>query len=179
MGARLHALIGWLAGSKYRSGDGSTFQDDIWISKTMGCRWDGCSTVIGGFVASLSSAGFTTLMLRESDESDVLDLKGFYLRRSVRILPVYFGFLTLVALLQVLTKFKQPLLLWVHLLTFTTNFTFVRNWLTGHTWSLSCEEQFYLLWPTFSVFLGLPAAFLGRERVKLTTVQTVPHSLLF
>lgn len=109
-----------------------------------------CFFVISGFL-------ITTLMLREAATLGRLDLKGFYIRRSIRILPVYFAFLAFAGLLQRFTAFELPARQWLHLLTFTANFSSIGTWLTGHTWSLSCEEQFYLLWPVSFVALGLTA----------------------
>ena len=118
----------------------------IWLfDGNLGVR---CFFLISGFL-------ITTLMLRESAERGKLDLKGFYLRRFIRILPVYAVFLFVVALLQQFTSFDQPVQQWLHLLTFTTNFSSVGNWLTGHTWSLACEEQFYFIWPVLFLTCGL------------------------
>jgi peptidoglycan/LPS O-acetylase OafA/YrhL len=107
-----------------------------------------CFFIISGFL-------ITTLMLRETASRGLLDLKSFYLRRAVRIFPVYLAFLVAVALLEYFTAFDQSASQWARLLTFTTNFSLSGNWLTGHTWSLACEEQFYLIWPVVFAAVGL------------------------
>jgi peptidoglycan/LPS O-acetylase OafA/YrhL len=107
-----------------------------------------CFFIISGFL-------ITTLMLRETASRGSLNLKSFYLRRAVRILPVYVVFLVAVALLEYFTAFDQSASQWGHLLTFTTNFSTSGNYLTNHTWSLACEEQFYLIWPVVFTALGL------------------------
>jgi peptidoglycan/LPS O-acetylase OafA/YrhL len=38
--------------------------------------------------------------------------------------------------------------------TYTTNFHEPRGWPLGHLWSLSVEEQFYVLWPAVVLFAG-------------------------
>jgi peptidoglycan/LPS O-acetylase OafA/YrhL len=42
----------------------------------------------------------------------------------------------------------------LHTLTYTSNYHDGRSWNVGHTWSLSVEEQFYLLWPAALILLG-------------------------
>jgi peptidoglycan/LPS O-acetylase OafA/YrhL len=74
-------------------------------------------------------------------------------RRALRILPVYYVFLLVALALSTFGGFHQTISQWVANLTFTTNF-FGRTWTTGHLWSLSVEEQFYLLWPACLVILS-------------------------
>ena len=143
-----------------------------------------CFFVISGFL-------ITTLLLREKAKTGSINLKSFYIRRALRIFPVYFAFLACIALIERLGPFDQPSRHWWHLLTFTSNYSPLSNWPTGHTWSLSCEEQFYLLWPSLVVLLGLmswsaktrfilaiPFVISPLSRV-LTYLQTFPDNPLF
>jgi peptidoglycan/LPS O-acetylase OafA/YrhL len=88
--------------------------------------------------------------------------KNFYLRRILRIFPLYYGFLLLLICLT------YPLHLEWHgtqyiLLTYTQNLgIFTKDW-TGfrpasfvnlnHFWSLAVEEQFYFVWPLIVFFV--------------------------
>src|SRR5476651_1781217 len=106
-----------------------------------------CFFVISGFL-------ITYLLLQENNQTGSISLRKFYIRRALRILPVYFAFLLAVFLLQIFTPFHQPLIVWIGNLTFTTDFL-PTTWTTGHLWSLAVEEQFYLLWPLLLVWIGL------------------------
>jgi peptidoglycan/LPS O-acetylase OafA/YrhL len=97
----------------------------------------------------------THLMLREVELTGRFSVGQFYARRALRILPVYFLYLAVLAVMQGVGLFHDTISSWLGALTFTRNM--VGNGLspTGHLWSLSVEEQFYLAWPiTFSA-LGL------------------------
>jgi peptidoglycan/LPS O-acetylase OafA/YrhL len=104
-----------------------------------------CFFVISGFL-------ITWLMLVEHDRQGAISLKKFYVRRVLRIFPVFYTFLLAVAALQYFTPWSQGRLEWIGCLTFTQNFINSPD-PTGHLWSLSVEEQFYLLWPLTLVFL--------------------------
>ena len=100
--------------------------------------------VISGFL-------ITTLLARELDRTGKINLKRFYARRFWRIMPAYCAMLAAVALCQVGGKFHLLARDWIGALTYTTNFLYHPSWELGHTWSLSVEEHFYLLWP-FALF---------------------------
>lgn len=104
-----------------------------------------CFFVISGFL-------ITWLMLVENDRRGQISLKNFYIRRILRIFPVFYTFLLIVAALQYFTPWSQTGLEWIGCLTFIENFINSPD-PTGHLWSLSVEEQFYLLWPVTLVFL--------------------------
>jgi peptidoglycan/LPS O-acetylase OafA/YrhL len=83
---------------------------------------------------------------------------NFYLRRALRILPAYFIVILLIVLIHhsLDATLKGEL---IPSLTFTLNFYFHENqyWgdLTTHLWTLSVEEQFYLIWPCVMLLIPL------------------------
>jgi peptidoglycan/LPS O-acetylase OafA/YrhL len=107
----------------------------------------------------LSSYLITTLLLREQAASGRLDLQSFYIRRSLRIWPLYFFFLALC--FWVLPALGWPHFRNVHKLGFLL---FIGNWSmiffgsvhrsAALLWSVSVEEQFYLFWPLALVVFG-------------------------
>jgi len=105
--------------------------------------------IISGFL-------ITWLLVLENERLGRVHLKQFYIRRALRILPVCFVFLFVLACLQAVTPYGQGWAAWVGNLTFTTNFVGC-SWPSAHLWTLAVEEQFYLLWPCLFVFCCLAA----------------------
>jgi len=116
-----------------------------------------------GVTLFFAISGFliTTLLVREWQRHGSIDIKAFYMRRALRIFPLYYGVLTLYVVLVLLVprpgaaeaKFFDNL---IYFATYTSNI-FVQ--LEGRTifyyaWSLATEEQFYLIWPTVMLLAG-------------------------
>jgi peptidoglycan/LPS O-acetylase OafA/YrhL len=121
----------------------------------------------------LSGFLITTLLLEERTKVGAVALAGFYERRARRLLPALIAFLAAFALITVVTG--QPGVGDLPL-TLSTSLLYVFNWVddfggtatpgAGHLWSLSVEEQFYLVWP-----LALIVAMrYGRKSLLATSV---------
>lgn len=118
-------------------------------------------------------------------------VRYFYERRARRILPLYFSYLLLSALLINLLRqlLHEPDTLltqafadlknnWAFLLTFTYNFELVYHFMLaenysnsfffGHLWTLSVEMQFYLILPF--LVLTLPEKLLKRIFISLLII---------
>jgi peptidoglycan/LPS O-acetylase OafA/YrhL len=107
------------------------------------------------FFFVLSGFLITTLLLREEARTGRFSLRGFYWRRFLRIVPVYFFVVTLVSAYYVLLKGETQytgLVPFYYL--FLSNFLITDIPLLAPTWSLAVEEQYYLLWPL--LLLALP-----------------------
>jgi len=116
--------------------------------------------VISGFL-------ITRLLLEELERRNEIRLGRFYLRRTLRIFPPYYALILALGIAQMLG--------WLHLaahdvaraISYTSNYYPDRSWFTGHTWSLSVEEQFYLLWPAVIVVAGPRRAIVAAACVVL------------
>lgn len=101
--------------------------------------------VISGFL-------ITSLMMKEESVSGSVSLKNFYIRRTLRIFPAYYFLLLVYFVLQLAGNIHLSPASWLSSITYTKYFNWHLDWETGHFWSLSIEEHFYLFWPL--VFLG-------------------------
>ena len=134
-------VVGHLAGTR-----GFPFQDNQWSAALalLGVR---VFFVISGFL-------ITQLLLEEQSSTGSIRLGRFYFRRTLRIFVPYYAFL--IALLT--CDRAGVIVVGFHDLaaaaTYTTNYNLHAAWPLAHTWSLSVEEQFYLLWPAALALFG-------------------------
>src|SRR5919205_3513823 len=109
----------------------------------------------------LSSYLITELLIREDTRRGSLDIKAFYIRRALRIWPLYFFFLFLIYVViprESIYSLKTNFLL--SMLLFVGNWAVVLNngmgaSVAGPLWSISVEEQFYLAWPLVIARVGV------------------------
>jgi peptidoglycan/LPS O-acetylase OafA/YrhL len=143
-----------------------------------------------GVVVFFVISGFliTTLLMHEYQLHGTISLKLFYARRAIRIFPACYGYLAVLGLLCAFGLVHLTAADFWHGITYTVNFAPYRSWLVGHLWSISVEEQFYLLWPFAFLAMGMRkggwAAFsllfigiLGRVVNRLLLVGTPLHDL--
>ncbi|HEY0214481.1 MAG TPA: acyltransferase [Paenirhodobacter sp.] len=103
--------------------------------------------VISGFL-------ITTLLLRERDRTGHISLTGFYKRRALRILPLYLLVVTAVGGYYVLFKHEPGTAeKWPFYYLFLANFLQGDIPMLAPTWSLSVEEQYYMIWPLLLIAL--------------------------
>lgn len=136
------------------------------VGATVGIRqvWTAPGTTgTVGLILFFVLSGFliTYLLLIEQEKRQRISIPHFYLRRILRIWPLYF---LIVAIGQFLIPcfglfgldhiysanvpdFRKAS---IYYLLFLPNLAFIRatpNPLLGYTWSIGAEEQFYVIWP--------------------------------
>ena len=125
----------------------------------------------GGFLGVdlffvLSGFLITTLLLTEFDATRTISLKNFYLRRVLRLGPALLVYLIVSLIVTYLLHpedLAREFRLVGYALAYATNWRMAFGWdlsldPTAIIWSLSIEEQFYLVWPLLlliSLSLGL------------------------
>jgi peptidoglycan/LPS O-acetylase OafA/YrhL len=117
----------------------------LWVGIFNGATGVFIFFVISGYL-------ITSLLLREHEKRGSISLRGFYFRRAMRILPplyVYVGVLLLLGLIGRLPIFKLDI---ISALFFFHDYALSLMWPLEHFWSLSIEEQFYLIWPLLLLY---------------------------
>jgi peptidoglycan/LPS O-acetylase OafA/YrhL len=138
------------------------------------------------------------ILIREFEVNGKINVRAFYMRRILRIWPLYFGFLIFCILLN--TFANSPTITWQeipYLLTFTYNWGQLFGSLPGTmatiTWSVSVEEQIYLIFPLMFlllvkksaqnfalllIFIGLGSIFLSLYIIEVSPDRFTPAFLL-
>jgi peptidoglycan/LPS O-acetylase OafA/YrhL len=145
----------------YHAGRGLTYvgSHEQIVQQLVGIGWIGVDLffVLSGFL-------ITGILLDARGSEGYF--RVFYGRRALRIFPLYFAFVAAVMWIAPMLGLvgsedaarlhaSQP---WYW--TYTVNALVTRGgwamtpWHTGHLWSLSVEEQFYLLWPAVVLVAG-------------------------
>jgi peptidoglycan/LPS O-acetylase OafA/YrhL len=151
------------------------------------------SALPGGFVGvdvffAISGFLITSHLLREIDRTGTVSLPGFWARRARRILPAA---LVVLLLCAVATVLFVPMNYWQQFFTeMRASSAYGQNWhlaatavdytaadnapsLVQHYWSLSAEEQFYIVWPVLIVL----ALAVSRSRRSIVVVMSALTAL--
>lgn len=124
-----------------------------------------------GIFFVLSGYLITSLLLREHSNRGRISLRDFYVRRALRIWPLYYAVLLLYMVVLVHINSRPWGSLWVstHTLQYAgyghvwwSYLVFAQNYISdikhvglglGVYWSLAIEEQYYLAWPLILIAL--------------------------
>ena len=118
-----------------------------------------------GVLIFFEISGFliTNLLLQEHQKRGSISLRGFYLRRAFRILPPLYFYIGVVILLGVFGRISLDRTDIVSSLFFFHNYAqHSTMWSLEHLWSISVEEQFYLVWPFLLAFFLRRPGIAGR-----------------
>jgi peptidoglycan/LPS O-acetylase OafA/YrhL len=147
----------------------------MWFFWSYGALGDlGISGVFGvDLFFTLSGYLLTSLLLREREQTGDINPKAFYVRRTLRIWPLYYFYVGFVFLLWWLPESitsappvvgdpyaPLPLHMYFFMAIFLFNFNFANNVSATYIpflfnlWTISLEEQFYAFWPWFMRYIS-------------------------
>jgi peptidoglycan/LPS O-acetylase OafA/YrhL len=130
----------------------------------------------------LSGFLITVLLCEEYGEAGGISLRHFYVRRGLRLLPALVGVLAATGLYALISAPAERAVRIGESLRITLFYAV--NWFAAfgalpdnallHAWSLSIEEQFYLVWPL--LLLGLLRAGVSRRGILGLVVAGIAAS---
>lgn len=127
----------------------------------------------------LSGFLITFLLLKEFQKTRTIKIKEFYIRRLLRIWPLYYLYITLVLIFTYTTiNINENIF---YYLTFFANVPFIKGTAypaMDHLWSISVEEQFYLFWPFLFLFF-VKKNFIKNILLIITLLSTIRILLWF
>ncbi len=151
-------------------------------------KWDGWRDISVFFLRGhvgvdfffvLSGFLITTLLLREETATGRFNLRSFYWRRFLRIIPIYFLVVSIAAFHAIVIKGHTE-----QLAILPYYFLFLSNFLVGEdigflsiTWSLAVEEQYYMLWP--ALLLLMPRRWVITVLILLIAVNVLAAMEVF
>jgi peptidoglycan/LPS O-acetylase OafA/YrhL len=132
----------------------------------------------------LSGFLITTLLAQEWQKNGSISFRAFYMRRALRLFPALFSlFLVTYVCTRLFRSPDEALSLRREIVVAAC---YVSNWPSlhgivlptlGHTWSLSVEEQFYLLWPVL-LFLLLRSGLSRRGVILIVCAGMLTSAVL-
>jgi len=102
---------------------------------------------------ALSAFLITQLLLREREATGTVDLRRFYLRRILRIWPLYYFYLAVIAIAGLWIGSFHLSAKWLILSALLSANVANALWgwtpafVASHLWTIAVEEHFYLIWP--------------------------------
>jgi peptidoglycan/LPS O-acetylase OafA/YrhL len=95
----------------------------------------------------------TSLLLHEQQKRGSINMRSFYFRRAMRILPPIYLYVAVLLLLAWAGRLAVTKIDIFSALFFFRNYaTTTIMWSLEHFWTLSVEEQFYFIWPCILYF---------------------------
>jgi peptidoglycan/LPS O-acetylase OafA/YrhL len=132
------------------------------------------------FFFAISGLLICSRLLDEESCCGQINVKAFYVRRFLRILPAALFYLLVVAILAAFHVIPLVPSDWFASLFFFRNYAMLQeyvhhsplalHWYTGHFWSLSMEEHFYLV---------LPAVLVGFRRMRFWVLGGLAVAVAF
>lgn len=152
--------------------------------------------IIGGLGVTLFFvlSGFliTYMLFVEREHVGTIDVKGFYIRRVLRIWPLYFliiilSFFILPAIHQLDMpiysnylpyEFTNKIIMFLVFLPNAATLLYPPVPFASQAWSIGVEEQFYLIWPVLVKLFKKPVFLLGSVIIIYWVIKILIYELL-
>ena len=132
--------------------------------------------VLSGFLITLILLQ-SKLISEEMNTGIFHSLKQFYIRRTLRIFPIYY--FTIIILLILNIENIRAIYPWFIFYASNIYFYLIHNWAgsISHLWTLAVEEQFYIIWPVIILFT--PKKYLFKVITGIILIGPFTRAFLF